>query len=1413
MNEQAIFIAALQEEREKRAAYLDRVCGGHAALRQRIEVLLEAHDRAGSFLQQPAAAGLTDAYRPLSEGPGTVIGPYKLLQQIGEGGFGVVYMAEQQEPVRRKVALKIIKPGMDTKEVIARFESERQALALMDHPNVARVLDAGATDSSRPYFVMELVRGVPITEFCDKNHLPTGGRLELFNALCRAVQHAHQKGIIHRDLKPSNILVTLHDGQPVPKVIDFGVAKATSQQLTHRTLFTAYGQMIGTPAYMSPEQAEMSGLDIDTRSDIYSLGVLLYELLTGTTPLESKRLREAGYAEMQRLIREEEPPRPSTRLSSLGGAATILAGNRGTDVRRLAQLLRGDLDWIVMKALEKDRNRRYETPSAFAADVERFLHDEAILARPPSALYRLRKFARRNRAAVLTAATVAILLIIGIAGTSLGLVWAMRAEDDARHDATRAHDAEQLAAQRLVDVQLERDGANLAQNEAETTAGLLKVALAQEDSRRLAAHSSAELPTNPGTALLLALAGVDKSPARSASHNNALLAALRALREERTRFAPPFQTPEQRPGRTSFISVQLTPDGTHAVAVGPRSNDPGSDGAFAEDQTASAYVYDLHTGQVTATMKLPRLWFGTVAISPDGSLMAAATEQSVVIRHTDDQTVVYSDRTVRLWDMRTGKEVRVLKGHTNRVSSLCFDPKGERLLSAAWDGTARIWDVATGKVLHVLDDSKASLAFADFSSDGRRVLTVSTCVARASDGGPEALNNRTFREPVDVAKVVFDPPVRAHNAIRWAEGGGRIINGGDRGPAPRLWDAESGKQLAVLTSAKPGEDHAVAGFTADGARVATVSSSKTELWDAEDGKPVPVKESPRSTPDKPIEDGDRRLRIVLDDEGTYSETGKLLVWQSDKNLRDWRRAPGAARHQGHWWIGDAPGEVFLDASLRGPALLARSDGETVRVHDKVSGDEVAVLRGHEAKVTGAAFLPGGKRLLTASLDGTLRLWNLERPDPVVEIARAEQPPVAHATFLNGGKQVLAAPALDRFSHFAGKSVSLWDAATGTLVAYMVNEASRATSPLHKQLLGDLRDLDVSPDGTRLVTVHRDDNPCADEKAEPQPSPLYTPVRVWDLQTGKLLFVLEGLRRGVGTARFSPDGRRILTFSHGSYMYAIVRDQDKIIGSGSGGQLWARVDLWDAETGKHIRSLVSEAQGDGTFAVWSRDGKRILTNARTYLDNVAADIFDADSGQCVCRLKCDGEWIHTASFSPDGKLVLSFRNLNIGNNKELVEVWDAATGAKRFDLRGHTGNVTSAQFSPDSRAILTTSTDRTARLWDAATGETRLVLRGHRHVVRAGQFSPDGKWIATASTDGTARIWSTETGQEWMTLPAAHGIEFLSVEFSPDSRRILTASTDGTARIWPVDPLPLAASRKPRELTDDERAHFQVDKAP
>jgi serine/threonine protein kinase/DNA-binding SARP family transcriptional activator len=413
----------------ERAAYLDEACGDNADLRAQIDGLLAAAETAGSFMRGPAVAHSdTERIPPVTERPGAVIGPYKLLQQIGEGGMGVVWMAEQTQPVQRKVALKVIKPGMDSRQVIARFEAERQALAMMDHINIARVLDAGTTESGLPFFVMELVHGVPITQYCDDNHLTPRERLELFVPVCQAIQHAHQKGIIHRDIKPSNVMITLYDGKPVPKVIDFGVAKATEQHLNERTLFTQYGTLVGTLEYMSPEQAEMSALGVDTRSDIYSLGVLLYELLTGSTPLSHTRLKEVAYGEILRMIKEEEPPKPSTRLTESGEALASISAQRHMEPAKLTKLVRGELDWIVMKTLEKDCNRRYETSGAFAADVQRYLHNEPVLACSPSVRYRLWKFARRHKWPVLAASLVVLALLGGILGTTLGLVEAKQQE-------------------------------------------------------------------------------------------------------------------------------------------------------------------------------------------------------------------------------------------------------------------------------------------------------------------------------------------------------------------------------------------------------------------------------------------------------------------------------------------------------------------------------------------------------------------------------------------------------------------------------------------------------------------------------------------------------------------------------------------------------------------------------------------------------------------------------------------------------------------------------------------------------------------------------------------------------------------------------------------------------------------------
>jgi serine/threonine protein kinase len=529
----AIFLEAVEKHApDDWPAFLDRACAGQPDLRHRVEVLLEAHREAGTAQHQmpEAAAPVPGVATESDASPGTVIGPYKLIQEIGEGGMGTVWMAQQTEPVKRLVAVKLIKAGMDSKQVIARFEAERQALALMDHANIARVLDAGTTCGGRPYFVMDLVKGVPITRYCDDHRLTPRERLELFVPVCQAIQHAHQKGIIHRDLKPSNVLVALYDGKPVPKVIDFGVAKAAGQTLTEKTLVTGFGAIVGTLEYMSPEQAAINQLDIDTRSDIYSLGVLLYELLTGSPPFSRKELEKVGMLEMLRVIREQEPSKPSTKLSTAEGLPT-LAANRGTEPAKLTKLLRGELDWIVMKALEKDRNRRYESANGFAQDLQRYLADEPVQACPPSRTYRLKKFLRRNKGPVLAVVLVLFALVGGMIGTTLGLLHAQasqeRAQDAAwnagqeRDAALAAREQERLAKQAE---HRQRDLADEEKEIAQAVRDFLLVRLlhmagahAQADALLRAGRSAAEAKENPTIRELLDRAAKELTPDKLAA--------------------------------------------------------------------------------------------------------------------------------------------------------------------------------------------------------------------------------------------------------------------------------------------------------------------------------------------------------------------------------------------------------------------------------------------------------------------------------------------------------------------------------------------------------------------------------------------------------------------------------------------------------------------------------------------------------------------------------------------------------------------------------------------------------------------------------------------------------------------------------------------------------------------------------
>jgi serine/threonine protein kinase len=681
------------------------------------------------------------------EQPGDRIGRYKLLQKLGEGGCGVVYMAEQEEPVRRRVALKVIKLGMDTKSVIARFEAERQALAMMDHPNIAKVLDAGATDQGRPYFVMELVRGIKITDYCDQNHLPTAARLELFSKVCSAIQHAHQKGIIHRDIKPSNILVTLHDGVPVPKVIDFGIAKATTdQRLTDKTLFTAFEQFIGTPAYMSPEQAEMSGLDIDTRTDIYALGVLLYELLTGKTPFDPKELLAVGLDEMRRTIREVEPVKPSTRLTQqLAATGVSRLQNPSADpssnpnlqhLKELIHLLRGDLDWIVMRCLEKDRTRRYETANGIAADIQRHLRNEPVVARPPSAVYKLQKAIRRNKAAFAAGAAVTMALVIGLGFStwqSIEKSQALRRTQEAEQEQSRLRRQAQVSEQTA-------------------TAEASRAAASADESR----HRLRRLQVANGARLL-----------EEGNLMHALPWFVEAFKTDqghpeneahhRLRIASTFERCP-RPRQMWFLnaevpSVSFSADGRRVLAA-------------AQDGTAA--IWDADTGQQLGLARSAPLTSGAVVrtgFAANGARAFVEGRDTVVV--FDVLTMSAPSRIIQvgegigwtelsldgrflvtsgakhhlvIWDAGTGERLRELADEpsephrfafiTSDNARSLFGPEpavpGHAFITASSDGLIRARDAETGKLFHerALQEFPDSsfMARGRFSQDGRLLV-------------------------------------------------------------------------------------------------------------------------------------------------------------------------------------------------------------------------------------------------------------------------------------------------------------------------------------------------------------------------------------------------------------------------------------------------------------------------------------------------------------------------------------------------------------------------------------------------------------------------------------------------------------------------------------------------------------------
>jgi serine/threonine protein kinase/WD40 repeat protein/Flp pilus assembly protein TadD len=1384
-----LFLTALEKGPDERAAFLGAACGADEALRRQVQTLLDRHEQAGGFLERPAAGsvptldpqpgelgsaaakatGGDDVWLGVlrdrllrapaaAEAAGDRVGPYRLLEKLGEGGMGAVWLAEQQEPLKRRVALKVIKPGLDSAQVLRRFEAERQALALMDHPNIAKVLDAGSTAEGRPYFVMELVRGVPITKYCDELHLPIRERLELFLQVCQAIQHAHQKGVIHRDIKPSNVLVCIQDGKPVPKVIDFGVAKALHQPLAEGSLYTEVGAMVGTLAYMAPEQAEVSPLGVDTRADVYALGVLLYQLLTGSTPLTRERLRQAAFAEVVRLIKEEEPARPSARLGESEETLVALAAQRRSEPAKLTKEVRGELDWIVMKALEKDRTRRYETASGFAADVQRYLADEPVEACPPSVGYRLGKAMRRNKKLLVAGAAFVALLV---AGTTVS-VWQAVLARAGREAADRARAAEEAEAGR----------ARAAEKAA---------VAADEESRRALARQyvarGAELAEqgNLNEALLWYVEALRKDvagPEREAMHRLRIAATAQLCPR------PVHLLPHAGP----VVKLVLSPEGKRLLTVsgGPGAMTPAdrrsASRAGYTDSSTEARVWDLTTGKpVTAPMRMPA-GIRAALFSPDGKCVLLAC--------------FHDGYKAQVWGATTGQPITPLIAvHATGSFTASFSPDGSRLLLVGGvvqrqtptnpidEATeVQVWDLAAAKQAVPPLRPRGPPLEAEFSRDGKHILTLSqtTCQLWDAETGKAAGNPLpySFRHhafsPDGTQLLVFErenqPAEREKQECRLrvvdvATGQplgpglklrpGTILSGlSPDGRAALLAEAKGGVRLIdpltgrALFTIQPDANNFMVPhrFSPDGQHLAlavtglrpdpgggTMSSFPlgTHLWHARGGRLVPLK-----------------CQLQSSDEHEFSADGhKLLVNH-------------ASRHMGY--------------TLK----------ESVEVYDADRGDLLAGPIVHLDQKTRGAFSPDSKRLLTWG-GSEARVWDAASGQPLTDVL-PHQDFVLDAAFLRDHPGFVTAGA-DGF-------VRIW----GPSPVYLPTARVRPGGHVYGSRL--------SRDGTRLLVA----------SANPAQSGALT-QRLWDVTRGRPLTPPQELRFAQWMGDFAGDGRVLLTWAErsvqlweaatGRPLHRRIEPADKVcwLAVSPGGrrlavteirqdgkvnEKWVRV--WDGNTGKPVTEAFAKCPaGTSLSCQFSPGGRRLLVVSGTPRH---AQLWAPDNAQALTPPIPCSEF----AFSADGRRLMTTADGKSG------KTWDVETGAFLADCDAARFQAERAQ----GRMILTRE-GREAQLSDATTGRPLAPpMKPRRGVAYAGLLA-DGRfavtlghptWRSYGRTMGLLarcdlRLWDATTGESVLPSVPINFVSFgvppsaTAVQMTPDGRKLVFCSDTVTCDVW------------------------------